>query len=296
MKVGLVSYTYHRFLGEPYSPPQVDTGERWTMFDLVRKAEDLAVEGVVVDTQFIPSLDRDYLRTLARALDKAELERVIQWGNPNGLDTAKAVEPTEDLLTHIETMGIIGSKILRICGGSKRTAHEPHGPALERLAKVIRERCIGPAEKAGIVLAFENHWDYTAAEVLSLHEAVGSPTFKIAYDCGNALRVGDDPVAAARLLAPHVVISLLKDIGNPIVNAPDWRSGTPCVPFGRGRIDIAEICRIFEAAHPNTMLHALELDRPREDFLDEDNFACESIGYLRGVKAMIEKQAAARRQ
>ena len=289
MKVGLVSYTYHRLLGEPYSPPQVDTGERWTMFDLVRKAEDLAVEGIVVDTQFIPSLNRDYVRMLARALDKAGLERVVQWGNPNGLDTAKATGPTDDLLKHIDMMGILGSRILRICGGSKRTAHEPHEEALARLAKVIRERCIEPAEKAGIVLAFENHWDYTADEVLSLIDAVGSPTLKVAYDSGNALRVGDDPVEAARKLAPHVVVSLLKDIGVPIVNAPDWRSETPCVPFGRGLIDIAEICRIFEDAHPDTILHALELDRPREDFLNEEEFARESIGYLKGVKAMIER-------
>lgn len=295
MKVGLVSYTYHRLLGEPYSPPQVDTGERWTMFDLVRKAEDLGVEGIVVDTQFIPSLNRDYVRMLARALDKAGLERVVQWGNPNGLDTAKAIGPTDDLLKHIDMMGVLGSRILRICGGSKRTAHEPHEEALARLAKVIRERCIGPAEKAGIVLAFENHWDYTADEVLSLLKAVDSPILKVAYDSGNALRVGDDPVQAARKLAPHVVVSLLKDIGIPIVNAPDWRAETPCVPFGRGLIDIAEICCIFEDAHPNMMLHALELDRPREDFLDEEEFVRESIGYLTGVKAMIEKSRRGRR-
>ena len=207
----------------------------------------------------------------------------------DSLDTGKSPEAVEDLLKHIEVMDILGTNILRIVGGSHRTAHEPHGPALERLAQVIIEKCIRPAEKAGVILAYENHWDYAADEVLGLIKAVDSPYLKVTYDSGNALRVGDDPVEAARKLAPYIVCTNLKDIGYPISGATDWRAQFPCVPFGRGRIDNAAICRIIENVN-SSVIHALELDRPREDFLDEDAYALECIGYLRGVQAMLDAQ------
>jgi sugar phosphate isomerase/epimerase len=287
MKIGLVSYTYHRFLGDPYLEVQKDPGVVWTMFDVVRKAAELGCEGIVLDTNVMQSLNRPWLRELARAMDDAKLDRALSWGSPNGLNTGKSPEAVDDLLKHIEVMDILGTNILRIVGGSHRTAHEPHGPALERLAQVIVEQCIRPAEKAGVILAFENHWDYTADEVLGLIKAVDSPYLQVTYDTGNALRVGDDPVAAARKLAPYIVCTNLKDIGYPISEAADWRAQFPCVPFGRGRIDNAAICRIVEDAN-SPAIHAFEMDRPREDFLDEDAYALECIGYLRGVKAVLE--------
>jgi 3-oxoisoapionate decarboxylase len=289
MKIGLVSYTYHRFLGDPYLEVQKDPGVRWTMFDVIRKAGEMRFDGIVLDTNLMPPLDRPYIKQLVHALDEAKLERALSWGSPNGLNTGKSPEAVDDLLRHIELMDALGTNILRICGGSKRTAHEPHGPALERLARVITDRCIRPAEKAGVVLAFENHWDYTADEVLSLLKTVDSPWLRVTYDSGNALRVGDDPVEAARKLAPYTDCTNLKDIGYPITDATDWRAGFPCVPFGRGRIDVAEICQILEDAGSQG-LFALEMDRPREDFLDEDLYTLECVGFMRGVQAMLSKR------
>ena len=291
MKIGLVSYTYHRFFGDIYTPVQSDPGVRWTMLDVIRKAAELGVDGVLLDTAFYPSLDRAYLKELASVLDDAKLERAVSWGNPSGLNTGKSPEMVEDLLRHIEVMELLGTNILRIVGGSKRTAHEPHGPALERIANVLTDRCLGPAERAGVVLAYENHWDYTADEVLGLIHRVNSPWLKVTFDSGNALRVGDDPVEAARKLAPHIVCTNLKDIGEPTPGATDWRAGFPCVPLGRGRINHAAICQIMEEAG-SPALHALEMDRPREDCLDEDLYVKECVGYLRGVRDTLAASAA----
>jgi sugar phosphate isomerase/epimerase len=287
MKIGLVSYTYHRFFGDVYEPVQTDPGVRWDMLEVVRKAEELGIDGVLLDTPFYPSLDRTYLRRLARALDDAKLERAVSWGNPSGLNTGKSPEAVQDLIRHIEVMEILGANTLRIVGGSKRTAHEPHGPALDRLASVITEHCLGPAERAGVVLAYENHWDYTADEVLGLIRKVDSPWLKVTFDSGNALRVGDNPVEAARKLAPYIICTNLKDIGHPTPGATDWRAQFPCVPLGRGRINHAEICRIMEETG-SLALHALEMDRPREDCLDEELYVRECVGYLRGLRDQLK--------
>jgi 3-oxoisoapionate decarboxylase len=283
MRIGLVSYTYHRFFGEPYLPVQEDPGVEWTMFDVVRKTAEFGLDGLLLETKMMPSLDTDFLKKLAGALDAEGLDRDVSWGTPNGLNTGKSEEAVTDLLAHIDLMELLGVTRLRIVGGSKRTAHEPHGPALERLANVIGERCVPAAERAGVVLAFENHWDYSAQEVLGLIQAVNSPWLKVTYDTGNALRVGDDPVEAARLLGPHIVATNIKDIGTPTPGATDWRAEFPCVPFGRGRINIAEICRILDGNGLDPMM-AIEMDRPREDFLDEDEYVRECAGYMRGVR------------
>ena len=289
MRIGLVSYTYHRFFGEPYLPVQEDPGVEWTMLDVVRKTAELGLDGILLETKLMPSRDVDFLHTLRKALDDAGLQRDVSWGTPNGLNTGKSPEAVEDLLAHIDLMHLLDVNVLRIVGGSKRTAHEPHGPALERLATIIRERCVPAAERAGVTLAFENHWDYTAEEVLGLIQAVDSPWLKVTLDTGNALRVGDDPVEAARLLAPYVVATNMKDIGTPWPGADDWRAEFPCVPFGRGLIDIAEIARILDGNGLDPML-AIEVDRPREDFLDEDSTIRESAGFLRGVRATLARE------
>ena len=61
MTIGLVSYTYHRYLGDPYLEVQSDPGIRWTMLDVVRKAAEFGLEGVVLDTNVMPSLDKGFL-------------------------------------------------------------------------------------------------------------------------------------------------------------------------------------------------------------------------------------------
>jgi sugar phosphate isomerase/epimerase len=291
MRIGLVSYTYHRFFGEPYEPVQQDPGVRWTMHDVVQKTADFGLDGILLETKMMPSTDEQFLRKLRTQLDDLGLDRDVSWGTPNGLNTGKDPAAIDDLIRHIDLMKILGVDRLRIVGGSKRTAHEPHGPALERLGDIIANRCIPVAEKAGVTLAFENHWDYSAAEVLELVETVDSPFFKVTYDTGNALRVGDDPVEAARLLAPYIVATNVKDIGTPWPSADDWRAEFPCVPFGRGLIDIAEIVRILDGNGLDPMV-AIEMDRPREDFLDEDDYVRECAGFLRGVRDTLRTTTA----
>src|SRR6266851_3065974 len=57
-----------------------------------------------------------------------------------------------------------------------------------------------------------NHGDLRAAEVLELVERVGDDSLGVCFDPANALRVGDDPVEAAALLAPLTRMVHLKDV------------------------------------------------------------------------------------
>jgi sugar phosphate isomerase/epimerase len=67
------------------------------------------------------------------------------------------------------------------------------------------QQCLPHAERAGVVLALENHWGLTTdpANVLRIHKAVNSPWLGVNLDTGN---YPGDPYPGIELLAPHATI------------------------------------------------------------------------------------------
>jgi L-ribulose-5-phosphate 3-epimerase len=67
------------------------------------------------------------------------------------------------------------------------------------------EACLPAAEKAGVLLALENHWGLTTKpeNLLRIYKAVRSPSLVINMDTGN---FATDPYAGIEMLAPHASI------------------------------------------------------------------------------------------
>jgi L-ribulose-5-phosphate 3-epimerase len=67
------------------------------------------------------------------------------------------------------------------------------------------EKCLPKAEKAGVILALENHWGLTrnAEGVLRIVEAIQSPWLRVTMDTGNFL---EEPYDDLEKLAPHAVL------------------------------------------------------------------------------------------
>lgn len=67
------------------------------------------------------------------------------------------------------------------------------------------EQCLPTAEKAGVMLALENHWGLTTRpeNLLRIYKAIRSPWLGINLDTGN---FPGEPYAGIELLAPHAVI------------------------------------------------------------------------------------------
>src|SRR5262245_45617367 len=119
MKIGVDSYCYHRYFGEVY-PFQTDPGKRWSTTDFVKKAVELKVEGVSLETCFCSGLDAGYLRELKATLDQQNLDRVVAWGHPDGLEGGKNLAALTDLVKHIGVARAMGAKVMRIVGSSLR--------------------------------------------------------------------------------------------------------------------------------------------------------------------------------
>ena len=74
-------------------------------------------------------------------------------------------------------------------------------------------------EGTDIMMAYENHLDFTGKEISQILEEVNHPNIGGMYDVGNAAAIGCDPMADVDYLAPWAVASHFKDfkiINNPI--------------------------------------------------------------------------------
>lgn len=73
-------------------------------------------------------------------------------------------------------------------------------------------RTLGPVLRAhGSRINLETHGDVTTFELVRLVEAVGPEVAGVCLDTGNVLCFGEDPVAAARRVAPYVHLTHAKD-------------------------------------------------------------------------------------
>jgi sugar phosphate isomerase/epimerase len=286
MKIGIDSYCYHRFFGEVY-PQQTPPPARMTLEDFLLRARDFGVDGVSLESCFIPDQDPGYLRHIGEMLDAYGMDRVYAWGHPDGLEGGRNTDAYQEMIASLPRARQIGAAVMRVVGSSLMFRKEPHEPQLERLARMFRE-AVKAAADHGIRLAVENHIDFTADEMLRLLEDVGSPWLGINFDTGNFLRLLDDPVKGMRKLARHVYATHIKDLKvQRGVAADEWYFFS-CTPVGGGLVDNEELARLLRSAGYQGFL-AVEIDFLHPDYgNDEDAAVGKSVRELRRIAAAVE--------
>jgi sugar phosphate isomerase/epimerase len=107
------------------------------------------------------------------------------------------------------------------------------------------------ARDLGIHLNLETHEEITSFEVVRLVEAVGPDAAGIVFDTANVLQRGEDPVRAARRVAPYVRQTHIKDTLLFFDEDGVKRQVRPC---GQGAVDFRAILPILAAANPGLNL------------------------------------------
>ncbi len=281
MKVGIDSYCYHRFFGEVY-PEQEKPSKEMTLEDFIRRANELAVDGVSLESCFIPRFDKSYLSEIKGMLDESNLDRVFAWGHPDGLEGGKNEKAFDEMMASIEYAHDIGANVMRVVGSSLMFRFEPHGPQIEKLSQMFSE-AVKVAEKYGIKLADENHIDFDSDEMLTLINNVNSPYFGINFDTGNFMRVLDDPVQGMEKLAKHVFATHIKDL-KPQKGAAvnDWFFFSS-TPIGDGFVDNQKLAQILKDNDYEGFL-AVEIDFLHPDYNnDEDQAVEQSVKALKHI-------------
>ena len=289
MKIGIDSYCYHRYFGEVY-PFQRPSQERWTADDFVNRAAELRVDGVSLETCFLPGSAPSFWQRLKEKLDANALEAVLAWGHPDGLEGGTNTGALADLVRSIFVARELGCRVMRIVGSSLRFRDEPHEPQLRQLADMLREASKIAADQ-GVILAIENHIDFTARELLQLIVEVGSTNFGVNFDTGNALRLFEDPVKEAKLLAPYIHATHIKDLSPRRGGSPrDWNFWES-VPAGEGVVDIPGVMKVLQdQGYPGVL--CVEVDCLRESW-EEDDAVVTSVDYLRTARMNLQTEDSA---
>ena len=287
MKIAIDSYCYHRYFGECYPGLQTPPGVTMTVWDFLKRARKHGVEGVSLEACYLPA-DDEFLLKLRDVLDEYGFERVWAWGHPDGLRSGNDRAAAKDLARHLGCARKIGAKVMRIVGGSRRTRPASWAVHKRRLTKVLKG-LLGPAEDNGVVMAIENHIDLTGEQMVDLITTINSPWLGVCLDTGNNLRLFEDPLAVAALLAPYTRATHIKDIG-VLPGDPKTFAFWPSVPLGEGLVDIGQVVGFLRRANYQGLL-TVEIDFLHPRYGDEDRAVARSVKHLRGL---LTPQLAAR--
>jgi sugar phosphate isomerase/epimerase len=284
MKVGIDSYCYHRYFGEVY-PQQKPPARQMTLEDFLDRAKELEVDGVSLESCFIPSFDKAYLADVKAKIDDSGLDRVFAWGHPDGLEGGKNDEAYKDMIASFEYARNIGADVMRVVGSSLMFRFESHEEQIARLTKMFKE-AVKVAEDYDIKMAVENHIDFTADEILALLGNVGSPYLGLNFDTGNFLRLLDDPIKGMEKLAPHVYATHVKDLKPQRGVAADEWYFFSSTPVGEGLVDNLQLARLLKEADFAGFL-AVEIDFLHPDYPDEDEAVAQSVQELKRIAAEV---------
>jgi sugar phosphate isomerase/epimerase len=291
MQIAIDSYCYHRYFGECYAGLEQDPGSRISVWDFLDKARNMGVAGVSLESCFIPFDETGLIERLRVELDMRKLERVWAWGHPNGLGSGTNADAALDLKRHLAIAEKLGSSVMRICAGGRRTrpaSWAEHKRGLVHLLTPLLES----AEQHGVVMAIENHIDLLADEMLDLMTTLDSPWLGVCFDTANNLRMFEHPVAVARKLAPYIKATHIKDV-LPQRGDPALFKTWPSVPLGQGLVELPEILEVLRDVNYTGLL-AVEIDylHPlyREGQQDEELALIRSLAYLK--KAVEDATAA----
>lgn len=192
----------------------------------------------------------------------------------------------EDNIKYMDVCREVGAKIMWICCSSRQHNHFTCNPPVDEQIDRISEsltKIAQAAQERGIILALENHLDYRGCEIAQIVKNVNSPNLRVSLDTANAFPVFEEPVEAARILAPYTVTTHFKDFKvTPWARDSTGQEYTAveCTPLGKGNVDLPQIIEILwqNAPDPKNLPLNIELSFIPPD-TDTDAWIEESIAY-----------------
>lgn len=278
MRVGIDTYSYHRFFGE-IREGEEDPGTRWTTWDFLDRAAELGVDGVSLETCYLDLGDPAFRDRLALTLHEAGLEAVLAWGHPGGLEMGRSAERLDDLLQVIDHAAAMGVILVRLVVGTfTHWGSEPPHVSVERLVPRVQAAC-RHAEEVGVRLSIETHTALPVPALAELIDRVDAPNLGVVLDTANVVRVGSDLMAASRLLAGATDMVHVKDLDLSEAGFGDPGGWWPCTSLGEGDLDLRGVLAELRSADFEGLMCVELATLPPGS--DEDRMVAESITWLR---------------
>lgn len=235
MKIGIETESFHLFF--QYG--------KMNILDFIRKAAEIGFEGV--ELNMIPGWGIE--KSLGQMGDDtvenldAIRDEIKKYGLYAEIDTNGTSEA--DLKKALRVANHIGANVIRTYIRFNKFDAKAYKQTTEDLKNIIPE-----LKKYRIKIALENHEYETSEELVKIIKEVNSVWVGLHYDFGNSMMVWEDPVKAAKNMAPYTYTTHFKD--HIIVEEPETEYGyLVCgVPAGTGNIDLEECFKIMVENSP----------------------------------------------
>jgi len=210
MKLGLFSISYAGLWGQA----SIDLGR------FIHKAKSLGFDTVMLAGKrpHLSALDAndDQIESLRNSLTDAGITcSVVAAYNDFGAKSGAEVPLVEMQILYIESLCRIASKlganVIRLF--TSYLGDEPISQNVWQRAVVTLREIADRAREFGMTIAIQNHHDL-AVDTVSLIEMlneIGRPNCKLGFDAWSPALRGEDLYQAARLAAPHAVITTNAD-------------------------------------------------------------------------------------
>jgi sugar phosphate isomerase/epimerase len=237
--------------------------------DLVERAAELGVRVVqIADNLPLDELSDSEIGALGDRADERGVS--IQVGT-------RGIEP-DHLRAYLQLAQRFHSSIVRVVVDTAQR-HPTEAEIVHTFRALVPE-----IERAGVVLAIENHDRFAASVLVGILERIDSDRVGICLDTVNSFGALEGPEVVLDVLGPWVVNLHVKDF---VISRAVHKMGFTIegCPAGRGRLDVMGLLGSLQdlGRDPDAIL---ELWTPPEDALaqtidKETRWAAESITYLR---------------
>jgi L-ribulose-5-phosphate 3-epimerase len=209
IKLSVSSYSYWHF-----------KGDRFPIEGVIDEAARMGLEGIDILHRQMESEDNAYLQKLKRhafvngiALTCLSIHQGFV--TPDRAELQKHIDHTLHCMELAADMGVPCMRLNTGRWGTIKSfdefmANRGQEPAIQGYTDEDAykwciegiEKCMGRAEKLGVLLALENHWGLgsTPEGMLRIMKAVNSPWLQLLMDTGNFL---EDPYEKLKMIAPY---------------------------------------------------------------------------------------------
>jgi len=209
-----------------------------------------------------PLQDATYRREVQAYVRESGIELLIGFGD-RYIDNADG-QPVDAFRRFAEQICVpLGVTRIPTASSHHRWRQDPPlEEQLQRMAAALRPLCEAAADY-GVRFAVENHADYRGSDLVRLFGMVGHPALRAQLDTGNAFVVAEDPVDAARALAPYTISTHIKDMTVRPMTEGEWIKVKGC-GIGEGDVDFHAIVDILlkECPEADDLPFNLEIEPP----------------------------------
>ena len=207
--------------------------------------------------------DPDLLKRVRELCEEKNVELDCSARGVFGLVGPDAKESREQLLGSVSVAQQAGTNIIRTGYGRLNVATSRFNkeiPWADHRSKIVNNlvEAAKIVEDNDMLLAIENHCDFTGKQWAGIFEEVGSKSVGVALDTANGYTVFSDPDEEVQHLAPYTITTHLKDMGVHNARDLDFISVQgPLIPMlpigcavGDGNVDIPLAIDTFAAKSP----------------------------------------------